>query len=91
VYFARARLEEADDSATVLVILLIDRSPDRGAVGDGMTNTDRRVEILQNFAKNTVVVTALTAVTGQLVDEPRAPTVGGPGGPWNCKYLHQPA
>jgi hypothetical protein len=36
-------------------------------------------------------VTALNAVTGQLVDEPRALAVGGPGGPWNCKYLHQPA
>jgi hypothetical protein len=36
------------------------------------------------------IVTALNAVTGQLVDEPRAPAVGGPGGPWNCKYLHQP-
>jgi hypothetical protein len=91
VYLARARLDEADNNATMLLILLIDRSPDRGAVGDGMTNTDRRVEILQNFAKNTIVVTALNAVTGQLVDEPRAPAVGGPGGPCNCKYLHQPA
>jgi hypothetical protein len=38
-----------------------------------------------------IFVTALNAVTGQLVDEPRALAVGGPGGPWNCKYLHQPA
>jgi hypothetical protein len=55
VYFARARLKEADDDATMLLILLIDCSPDRGAIGDGMTDTDRRVEILQNFAKNTIV------------------------------------
>jgi hypothetical protein len=55
VYLARARLEEADDDATVLLILLIDRSPDRGTIGNGMTDTDRRVEILQNFAKNTIV------------------------------------
>jgi hypothetical protein len=47
-------------------------------------------ESFRNFSK-LIDVTALNAVTGQLVDEPRAPAVGGPGGPWNCKYLHQPA
>jgi hypothetical protein len=38
VYLSRARLDEADDGATVLLRLLIDRSPDYGAVGcEGFT------------------------------------------------------
>jgi hypothetical protein len=50
------------------------------------------VLMLQRGVRNNAVfVTALNAVTGQLVDEPWAPAVSGPGGPWNCKYLHQPA